>query len=241
MEKIFKFNASSAASEFFEWKEARIGIYILHRKYQVKPNSSPWFSEACTAAIFHRYQFLRLFQQNKLSTSKVQLRRAINPYKIVLQTAKLAYSTKTNGSITSQKLGYQDFQQVANNVLNKVKSAIPPLFNDLGVLPYASDKAKLFPNFSKRSSLDDSGFCLLLFSSRTNLKLQNISITPKIVKKVLMNLDSSKASGLDCIPVVVLKNCEPELSYTLAKLFNICLKQSCLLRLLKGLISGRCI
>ena len=47
---------------------------------------------------------------------------------------------------------------------------------------------------------------LYLFSlSRTNLKL-HISITPKIVKKVIMNLDSSRASGPDCIPVVVLKN-----------------------------------
>ena len=34
-----------------------------------------------------------------------------------------------------------------------------------------------------------------------------------MVKKVITNLDSSKASGPDCIPVVVLKNCEPELSY----------------------------
>ena len=42
-----------------------------------------------------------------------------------------------------------------------------------------------------------------------------------------MNLDSSKASGPDCIPVVVLKNCEPELSYILAELFNMCLKESC--------------
>ena len=31
-----------------------------------------------------------------------------------------------------------------------------------------------------------------------------------------MNLDLSKASGPDCSPVVVLKNCEPELSYILA-------------------------
>ena len=45
---------------------------------------------------------------------------------------------------------------------------------------------------------------------------------------VITNLDSSKASGPDCIPVVVLKNCEPELSYILAKLFNKCLKESCL-------------
>ena len=34
-------------------------------------------------------------------------------------------------------------------------------------------------------------------------------------------------SGPDCIPVVVLKNCEPELSYILAELFNMCLKRSC--------------
>ena len=46
-------------------------------------------------------------------------------------------------------------------------------------------------------------------------------------KEVIMNLDLSKASGHDCIPVVVLKNCEPELSYILAELFNKCLKESC--------------
>ena len=42
-----------------------------------------------------------------------------------------------------------------------------------------------------------------------------------------MNLDLSKTSGPDCIPVMVLKNCEPELSYILAELFNKCLKESC--------------
>ena len=50
-----------------------------------------------------------------------------------------------------------------------------------------------------------------------------------MVKKVITNLDSSKASGPDCILVVVLKNCEPELSYILAELFNKCLKESCFL------------
>ena len=48
-----------------------------------------------------------------------------------------------------------------------------------------------------------------------------------MVKKVITNLDLSKSSGPDCIPVVVLKNCEPELSYILAQLFNKCLKESC--------------
>ena len=48
-----------------------------------------------------------------------------------------------------------------------------------------------------------------------------------MVRKVVMNLDLSKASSPDCIPVVVLKNCEPELSYILAELFNKCLTESC--------------
>ena len=48
-----------------------------------------------------------------------------------------------------------------------------------------------------------------------------------MVKKIITNLDSLKASGPDCIPVVVLKNCEPELSYVLATLFNKYLKESC--------------
>ena len=88
-----------------------------------------------------------------------------------------------------------------------VFSAIPPLFNGPEVLFSASDKAKLFAeNFSKNSSLDDSDISLSVFPSRTNLKLHNISVTPKKVRKVVMNLDLSKASGPDCIPVVVLKN-----------------------------------
>ena len=91
----------------------------------------------------------------------------------------------------------------------------------------ASDKAKLFAeNFSKNSNRDNSGISLPVFSSRTNLKLHNISVTRKMVKKVIMNIDLSKASDPDCTPVVVLKNCEPEASYMLAELFSKCLKKS---------------
>ena len=42
-----------------------------------------------------------------------------------------------------------------------------------------------------------------------------------------MNLDMSKTSGPDCIPLVVLKNCDTELSYILVEVFNKCLKESC--------------
>ena len=113
-------------------------------------------------------------------------------------------------------------------VLKKGKSALPPLLKGPEVLSSASDKAKLFPkNFSNNSNLDDWGISLPVFPSRTSLKVHNLYITPKMVKKVIANIDSSKASGPDCVLVVVLKNCKPELLYILAELFNICLKESC--------------
>ena len=63
--------------------------------------------------------------------------------------------------------------------------------------------------------LENSGIPLPTSLSRTNVKL-HIYVIPKMVKKVIMNLDLSKTFGPDCIPAVVLKNCEPENSYILA-------------------------
>ena len=105
-----------------------------------------------------------MYQKDKYSASKVKFRQASNLCKRVLQAAKLAYANKTEESITSQKLVSRDFRLIANSVLNKGKSAIPPLFNGPQVLSSASDKAKLFAeNFFKNSNLDDSGISLPVF------------------------------------------------------------------------------
>ena len=48
-----------------------------------------------------------------------------------------------------------------------------------------------------------------------------------MVQKIKTNLDTSKVSGPDCIPLVLLKKSELELSYILTEHFNIFLKESC--------------
>ena len=151
-EAIFNLSAT-AASEICEWVQVGIDVYIPHCKYQVKPHSSPWFSAAFVAAIVHRNHFFCLNQKDKSSDFKLKFRQASNCCKKVLEIAKLVYANKTKESITSQKLGSWDFWGIADSVLNKGKSAIPPLFNDPVVLSSASNKAKLFPeNFSKNAT-----------------------------------------------------------------------------------------
>ena len=152
--------------------------------------------------------------------------QASNHYKRVLEATRFAYTNKTkDSSITSQELGSKSFGQIVNSVLNKDKSVIPPLFN--GPEVFSSASAKLFAeNSSKNSNLDDSDISLPVSPSRINLKLYNISVTPKIVKNVIMKLDLSKASAPDLISVLLLRIFESELCYILAKLFNKCLKES---------------
>ena len=181
-DNIFKFSASTAANEFREWVQVGIDAYIPHRKYQVKPHSTPWFSAACVAAIVHRNHIFPLYQHNESSESKVKFRQASNCWERILEAAKIAYATKTKKSITSQKPGFQAFWQIPNIVLNRGKSIIPPLFNGLEMLPSASDKSKLFAKiFSKDSNFDDLGISLPVSPFRINLKLHN---KPSFIKGV---------------------------------------------------------
>ena len=140
----------------------------MYGKYQVKSHSSPCFSAACAAAMVHRNHFFRLYQQNKSSESKLKFRQISTCYKRVLEAAKLLYTTKAKESIISQKLGYRNFWGIADSVVNKGKSAIPPLFSGPELLSSASDKGKLFAkNVFKNSYLDDSGISLPIFHSTT--------------------------------------------------------------------------
>ena len=95
-------------------------------------------------------------------------------------------------SITFQKLGSREFWRIANSVLSKGKSTMSPIMNGPEVLSSVTDKKKLFARiFSKNSNLDGSSISLSAFPSSTNLKLHNIHVTPKLVKKVVTNLDLS--------------------------------------------------
>ena len=106
---FLKLGASAAASEFCEWVLVGIDVYMPHRKYQVKPHLSPWFSAACAAAIVHRNHFFRLYQKDKSSDFKVKFRQASSHCRRVLEATRLTYANKTKNSITSQKIDFRDF------------------------------------------------------------------------------------------------------------------------------------
>ena len=111
------------------------------------------------------------------------------------------------------KLGLGDFRRTATIILRKGKFTIPLLFNTSNARLCSSSKTNLCDeNLSSNFNFDESDTYLPVFPCGNNQKLYIITITPKFVK-VIINFDLSKIPGPDCIPVVVQKNFEHDLSY----------------------------
>ena len=120
----FKLVFSATAAESYARVQVGIDVYILHRKYQAKPHSSPWFSAACAAAIAHRNHFFRLYQHNKSFGSKLKFRRLVIVAKGFLKLMLI----KQKSLSFPKKPGPREFWRIANSIFNKGKSAVLLLF-----------------------------------------------------------------------------------------------------------------
>ena len=152
---------------------------------------------------------LCFYQQNKSFEFKGKFRQASDHCKRVFEAVKLVYTTKTKEFITSQNHVSRDFSELQIVFSAKV--------NLLYLLHSTAEQCCLL-HLIKQSYLLKTFLTTLILMTWVSLCLfplleliwnYNISVTPKMVKNVIANLNSSKASGPNCISVVVLRNCEP--------------------------------
>ena len=186
---IFSHDTTFAAKELSEWVEIGIDCYIPHRKFQLKPHSSPWFTPSCAAASAHRNHYFHRYHRDATPANKKLFNDSRNHCKRVITEARSSYAEAARHSIASQRIGSRDFWRICNSVLNRGKSTIPPLFNGPEVLTTSTDKANLFArNFSYNSTLDDSYQLLPDFPSRTEHRLTSRKITARMVSHVLIHV-----------------------------------------------------
>ena len=104
LEGILKFGTSPSDTEFCEWIQFGVDVYIPHCKYQAKLHSSPCFSAAYATAIANRNLVLRLHQQNKSLHWMGNSDRLVINVKEFLKLPNLLILCRQE-FITSQRLG----------------------------------------------------------------------------------------------------------------------------------------
>ena len=150
----------------------------------MKPHSSSWSSATCAAAIVHSSNhFFRLYQQYKLFESKLKLRQVSNHWKRVLEAAKPAYGNKITWLLSLLEIAIVFSAKV--HLVHLFCSTV--LRFCLLRLLEQNYMLKIF----QRTLIWWLRYLFTCFSI-TNLKLYHIYVTPKMIKKVMSNLDLSK-------------------------------------------------
>ena len=97
----------------------------------------------------------------------------------------------------------------------------------------------LLPSFLQILHWTNSNHPLLEFTSQTDCLTSDFRVSVKEVSRLIHNLESSKATGPDEVPVVVLKNISPEIAPILSRLLTVVLRRSVFLPHRKPLLSAQ--
>jgi hypothetical protein len=139
----------------------------------------------------------------------------------VIRKAKANFVQRVAAKLVRCPAANKSFWTLAKRVgSNFCTSSFPPLVNSSGeVVDTPHEKAELFASmFAANSTIDDGGQVPPFFPPPSH-QMSSFRFSSRAVRRSLLELDISKATGPDGIPPVVLKHCAPELAPVLCKLF----------------------
>merc|ERR1711867_408885 len=185
--------------------------FIPYKNFYHKPSGQPWFTPECAAAIAHRQQAFHTFQRDKHVVEKEEAdKKASTCCRNILRRSKASYAKSIQAKIARKGLGSREFWRITNKVLGRGKPSIPTLKKDDELISSSQDKADIFAEiFSANSTLGDQGHPLPNFPPLTDKVLNSFTVSTKKVAMCIKELDSSKETGPDVIPVLVLKKTKP--------------------------------
>ena len=194
-EHIFKPSVSAAASEFCKWVQIGFDVYNPHRKYH-KSHSSPYFSTACAAAITQRNHFFVCTNRINFLNLKFSLNSLVIVGKGFLKLPSLHMLIKQKNLSLPRNLALGTFGKLLLLFSTKVNLLylLYSMTQRWCLLRLITQNCLLKTFLRTLFLITQVSFYLFSFT-RTNLKQQNVSVTCKLIKKVITNPDSSGSSN----------------------------------------------
>ena len=189
---------------------------------KIRPKDKPGYTNQVRKLYkeCHRLHKIKQRTRNPLDIQKYRDKR--REAKNTFAEAKRDYYTNLSHKIMDPNTTSKSYWKLVKSVYgNKQHVSIPPLLENGVLINSDTEKANLLnAYFTSQTIPPDSNMPLPDFEFLTNARLNNIVITPSLVKRVLSNLDPSKASGPDEISNRVLKLCADSLCNPLSVIFN---------------------
>ena len=208
-------------SKFIEFAEKN----IPKKSITVRTKDKPWFNSELRLAIRKRERL----RQKALKGSLIARERYIiqrNHVNNMKKHAKQSFYCDIHGLVDQYASNNQkDFWKLVKRIIRSNDNSIniPPLLNPTTSELVIDDKGKanvLNSYFSSISTVDSSDNDIPHFECRTNNKINNIQIRSEDIVDIIKTLKTNKASGMDKISHIMLKNTINTVCIPLLLLFN---------------------
>jgi len=208
--------------------------FIPSKKLKVRSSDPVWWTPECSAAITTKRQAWRRHQKHRADPElSAAYKQACSTSQACLARAKQAHLEHNRARLAAGSMQDREWWSVIKRSGGLGKdSSIPVLVDEQGQ-EHTRNKEKadvLGQYFAKKCSLEhdfNATQPLPPVRSRTQNTIQIVHFRPATVRRTLLALNSSKATGPDSVPARVLKACADSLALPLSKLFALCFRNQC--------------
>jgi hypothetical protein len=180
----------------------------------MKDNPPSWLTSSIKRIIRRKNRLHKRTKRSNFPGQWERFRIARNKCNNIVSNASIAHYSKVSENIRLEKAGSKNWWTLVKSLTgnNDCSRTMPPIEHNGNLVFDDIDKSELFNKFNLTELQTD--------------RLRQILITEKEVEDILKIVDSSKATGPDCINPRLLREAAPILKYPLCKLFNISLSLS---------------
>lgn len=200
--------------------------FIPHSFSPGSCNSPKWFNANCAKAVNDKDRCFKIFKADLSDENYASYKVARNLCSSVVDSAKKEFMDKITSKLASCPSGSRAFWSLSKAVCNNFcSSSFPPISDPSGVsINDPFEKANIFAKTFAENSTLPSVATPPLIPSVPSSSMRALKISTRVIRHHDRPLDTSKATGPDDIPSVVLKMCAFELAPVLCRLFKLCLK-----------------
>ena len=211
------------------------------KRSRVRGDQLPWITPEIKLHISRRCQLYRAFRKNPSAENWDAFKRQRNKVTSLKSKALRCYFVSAKSNKSSPREFWRKLKPLLPNTRRSYLGKITLIENGQ-VHNKPQEVAEIFNNYFAESGLShslalpeselDKHPSVNLINEIADDQDQEFSfsfqpVTAKYVLDLLLNLNGSKATGLDGIPPRLLKAYAPALATPLTRLINYCLEQSC--------------
>ena len=204
--------------------------FIPSKKLVTRPSDPSWWTPECTAAVRAKQLSWKRFQRNPVQQNEDRYRLSSSNCAACIRQAKARESARLRRLLHSGSLPSKKWWSTVKKAGGEGRNTSISIIRDDHGQEHstAEDIAGCFGRFfSKKCCLENGDFDqadIPIFPPRCTSALNSVRFRPSTVRRLLRQLDPSKATGPDIVPSRVLKECAEVLAPPFSNLFSLCFR-----------------